>query len=455
LYTEINSCLPLVPSINLIKKTKYNYLHGKQAIYPMSFEDRQASAITSTRAPGMPKKVLSLAATLPFVTICGLGFGFTAGILLLALLMPQGPTTRDYFFFWATARQLTQHHNPYDALAMSQFEHSAGLSAGHAGLMRNPPWALPLIYPLGFLSPRAGWILWFFLLLTALAASVYLLWDWMGRQRNDRYMLGLSFAPAMICLLYGQTSLLILPGLVLFLGLYRTRPFLAGAALSLCALKPHLFLPFGVALLGWIAVSRAYKVLAGAVTTLVAACAITTIIDPLAWVQYARMAGTARIEREPIPCPSSLLRFWISPASVWLQFLPALLGCIWALTYYWPRRHEWDWLKNGAPLLLVSLAAAPYAWIYDHGVILPALLPSVFLARSRNLLIALAFLSALVEVALLCSIHYPPALYRWTIWAAPAWLGWYLVANAPPGSWDKACFALQSMSFLHVKKDAE
>jgi len=434
---------------------KYNNLHGNHANHLMQTEGRQASTMSETGATGLRGKILRMAATLPFVTVCGLGFGFTAGILLLALLMPQGPTTRDYFFFWATARQLTLHHNPYDALAMSQFEHSAGLSAGHAGVMRNPPWALPLIYPLGFLSPQSGWILWFFLLLAALAGSVYLLWILLGRQRNDRYMLGLSFAPAMICLLYGQTSLLILPGLVLFLCLHRTRPFLAGAALSLVALKPHLFLAFGVALLGWIVVSRAYKVLAGALAALAAACALTTLIDPLAWVQYARMAGTAGIEREPIPCPSSLIRFWISPTSVWLQFLPALLGCIWAITYYWPRRHQWDWLKNGAPLLLVSLAAAPYAWIYDHGVVLPALLPSVFLARSRNLLIALAFLSALVEVALYCSIHYPPALYRWTIWAAPAWLGWYLVANASPGTWQKARIALQGFRLSRATKPDE
>jgi hypothetical protein len=105
-------------------------------------------------------------------------------------------------------------------------------------------------------------------------------------------------------------------------------------------------------------------------------------------------------------------------------------------------------------LLLVSLAVAPYAWIYDHGMVLPALLPSVFLARSRNLLIALAFLGALVEVALFFSLRYPPALYLWTIWAAPAWLAWYLIANAPPGAGEKIRSALQAMGFLREKKRA-
>lgn len=403
--------------------------------------------------PGTKAKILRAAATLPIVTVCSLAAGFTAGILLVALMSPWAPATRDYIFYWATAQQLAHHANPYDAAAITALERSAGLPAAYqAGFMRNPPWALPLIYPLGFLSPRAGWILWFLLLLSCLAASVYLLWILCGRSRSERYLLGLSFAPALVCMLYGQTSLLILPGLVLFLCWHRTRPFQAGAALSLCALKPHLFLPFGVALLVWIVLSRAYKLVAGAVAALALSCAITTLIDPLAWTQYARMARTSGIDREPIPCPSALLRFWISPQSVWLQFLPALLGCVWALAYFWRRRRDWDWLRNGAPLLLVSLTVAPYAWIYDHGMVLPALMPSVFLARSRKLLIALAFLSALVEAALYRSLRYPPALYRWTIWAAPAWLAWYLVANAPPGFWVELRSVLRSKGFLRGRE---
>jgi hypothetical protein len=225
--------------------------------------------------------------------------------------------------------------------------------------------------------------------------------------------------------------------------LHRTHPFLAGAALSLCALKPHLFLPFGIVLLAWVVVSRAYTILAGTLAGLATGSAITTLIDPLSWVQYLQMARTSGIESEQIPCPSSLLRYWLSPSSVWLQYLPALLGCIWALAYFWPRRRNWDWQRNGAPLLLVSLAVAPYAWIYDHGMVLPALLPSVFLVRSRNLLIALAFLSSLIEVALFYSLRYPPALYLWTIWAAPAWLAWYWAANAHPGVLEKVRYALR------------
>jgi hypothetical protein len=248
------------------------------------------------------------------------------------------------------------------------------------------------------------------LLLASLLVSVRLIWIIYERPKNRRDLLGYSFAPALLCLLYGQTSLFALLGLVLFLHLHRTRPFLAGTSLWLCALKPHLFLPFGVVLMAWVLVSRSYKLLAGAAVAMAASCAITFAIDPLAWAQYSQLARSSGIENEYIPCLSYLLRDWLSPHSIWLQYLPAVLGCAWALAYFWFRRHAWEWINNGSPLMIVSVLVAPYSWIYDQGLVIPALLRGAFLARSRNLLIALAFLSALVEIALLRSIKYPTAM---------------------------------------------
>ncbi|MGA3080935.1 MAG: glycosyltransferase 87 family protein [Terracidiphilus sp.] len=299
--------------------------------------------------------------------------------------------------------------------------------------MRNPPWTLPLVFPFGFLSPRVGWPLWLLLLLACLVVSVHMLWIMHGRPPNRRYLLGYSFGPALVCLIYGQTSLFALLGLVLFLRLHRTNPFWAGISLWLCALKPQLFLPFGAAVLAWVLVSRSYKLLAGAAAALAASSAIAFLIDPLAWAQYSQMMRTSGIDREYIPCLSYLLRYWISPNSIWLQYLPAVLGSAWALGYFWHRRQTWDWLKDGSPVMLVSILAAPYSWIYDQGLAIPALLQAAFQTRFRGLLVALAFLSALVEGALFRSISHPAAMALWTYWSAPAWLVWYFFATCPAG----------------------
>jgi hypothetical protein len=230
-----------------------------------------------------------------------------------------------------------------------------------------------------------------------------------------------------MCLIVGQTSLFALLGLVLFLRLHRTRPFLAGISLWLCALKPHLFLAFGVVLLAWVVVSRSYKILLGAALALAVSCGLTWMIDPTAWADYAHMMRTYGIEFEFIPCWSVVLRLWTRPQMMALQYLLPAIGCIWAIAHYWRRRNTWDWVKDGNLLMLVSLLSAPYYWLFDQAIAIPALLHGAYFTRSRILLALLAVASIAIEVTLVMGYKLPSRIYLWT---APAWLAWYLYARA-------------------------
>lgn len=332
--------------------------------------------------------------------------------------------TRDFVTYWASGQQLVHHADPYDSAAMMRIEQGAGLDASYnAGFMRNPPWGLPLAYPLGLFGLRAAAFLWSLVLLACLIVSVLMLWRMHGCPRNPLHWLGFSFAPALLCLMMGQTSLFSLLGYALFLRLHHSRPFLAGASLWLCALKPHLFLPFGVVLLAWILVSGSYKILAGAAAAMAASCAATSCIDPAAWSEYAQMMRTVGIEKEFIPCLSVVLRLRFSPQTMSLQFLPVALGCAWALVYFLTRRHTWDWMKDGSLVMLVSIFLAPYCWLFDQCLAIPALLQGVYLTRSRLLLALLALASVVIEIELMSKVKLPSMLYFWT---APAWLAWYL-----------------------------
>ena len=75
--------------------------------------------------------------------------------------------------------------------------------------------------------------------------------------------------------------------------------------------------------------------------------------------------------------------------------------------------------------MLVSLLTAPYCWLYDQGLAIPALLHGAYTTRSRTLLVLLALASILIE-AELCGIRITSLLYLWT---APAWLAWYVAAR--------------------------
>lgn len=360
--------------------------------------------------------------------ISGLALALTALFVCVAPLTGQIAGRRDFVVYWATGQQLVHHANPYDGETMMRIERGAGLPAGYGVLfMRNPPWGLLLALPLGFVGLLVGTLLWSIALLACLLGSVRMLWQLHGRPDNQLHWIGYSFAPALVCLIAGQSSLFALLGFVLFLRFHQARPFLAGASLWLCALKPHLFLPFGLVLLIWIVVSRSYKLLLGGVAAMGTSCAAVYLLDPGAWAQYSQMMRLSGIQKEFIPCVSVVLRLWTNPQLTWLQYVPSVLGCGWALAYFWPRRRVWDWLKNGSLVVLVSIVSAPYCWLFDQVLAIPALLDAAYRTRFKSVSAAVALASLLIEIELVCNVNLPSVLFLWT---APAWLAWYLVACA-------------------------
>jgi len=362
-------------------------------------------AISPTRERGdFAELSILIAALLALVLVIFLFSLSTAG---------NQPASRDFVSYWATGRLLVRHANPYDRDAVAALEHSAGLTTRAVLIMRNPPWALPLAYPLGFLPLRLAGILWSLLLLACLLISVRMAHELHGSPRNRIHWLGLAFTPGLICLTMGQTALFALLGLVLFLRLHQSRPFAAGAALWLCALKPHLFLPFGAALVAWIVVARGYKLLAGAAAAIALSSAAAFAIDPTAWRDYIRLMRSPAVENEFIPCLADAMRHWFLPQASWSQYLPAALCCVWALIYFWRRRARWDWVNNSSPLMLVSLLSAPYCWFYDQCLAIPALMHGAYATRSRKLLAVLA-LTILVMEGEICCVQVISPLWLWT-----------------------------------------
>jgi hypothetical protein len=373
-----------------------------------------------------PKKLQAIAEFL-VVGICTAAFALIIVGICVSVLGSDAAGRHDFVEYWASGHQLAHRANPYDADAILGLERSVGYPSDVAALiMPNPPSTLLLVLPLGFLGPTTADLLWLLLLLACLVASVRMVWIMHGLPKNQLHWLGYSFAPALVCLGAGQVSIFVLLGLSLFLRLHRSRPFLAGASLWLCLLKPHLFLPFGIVLLVWAIITRSYKLLAGTAAALGVSTAIALILDPLVWVHYWRIMSATRIDRLPIPCLSIMLGRRLSPNSSWLQYLPAALGCVWALAYFRKHRDDWDWMAHGSLLMPVSVLVAPYSWLMDQAILIPALLHAAYLTRSRSLVAILALASAVLEVGILRgpSVTHSP-FYLWT---APAWLAWYLYA---------------------------
>ncbi len=375
-------------------------------------------------------------ADISIALLTGVVLAVTALSLCAVPLAGNMAGSRDFVAYYATGRQLVHHADPYDADAIRRIERSAGLSVNGVLLMRNPPWALPVAYPLGFMGVHVAAVFWSLVLLACLLIPAHLIRIMHSSPPNYVHWLALSFTPALMCLTMGQTSLFALLGLTLFLRYHRTHPFGAGASLWLCTLKPHLLLPFAAVLLAWIFVSRSYRLLAGAVVAMAASFALTWAIDPSAFARYMELMRSPSVVQEFVPCLSDAMRFWIRPQAVWLQYLPAALAGIWALWYFWRRRHNWNWIENGSPLILVSLVAAPYSFVYDQSVVIPAVLHGAFTTRKRAWLVVLACALALIGVEA-TRVRVSSGYYLWT---APVWLVWYLFAHNP-GNSEGACVA--------------
>ena len=159
------------------------------------------------------------------VIVCALVYAiFALGICVL-LLSGNNPEGRDVVSFWVAGRQIVAHANPYDSATILKIERSVGFpEKTNVLIMRNPPSALCLVVPLGLFGLRAGALIWSLLLLSAMALSVHMLWLMHGRPRNKLHYLCYSFAPALLCVLCGQTALFALLGLTLFLRFHQQPP---------------------------------------------------------------------------------------------------------------------------------------------------------------------------------------------------------------------------------------
>jgi hypothetical protein len=368
-----------------------------------------------------------------FIRLMSAAFIVVAGHCLVVGILTFGVSDksvvrRDFISYWAAGHQLLNGLNPYDIGAVQNLERDTGGEDGQPLLvMRNPPIAFFLVLPLGVISPKAGLILWLFFLLSSFSLSIFLIWILNGRPANLMHLLGYAFAPALACLMAGQVGIFLLLGLVLFLYFHHSRPYVAGASLLLCAIKPHLFFPFAVVLLLWEVSRRSYRIVVGFSAALLGSCALAFYLDSNAWSQYSQMMHAGGALNERVPVLSVAFRFLTDRNAWWLQFLPEAIACAWAIWYFGAHRKHWNWMDQGLIVLLVSAMCTPFGWVTDESMLLPAVLTGLYrAAKHRRSLIPLGLFAGVALAEVLVPVQIISPFYLWT---TPAWLSWYLYAT--------------------------
>jgi hypothetical protein len=368
----------------------------------------------------------SPARRLAAAAIVAAGACFILGIYALTI-DDKNATGRDYIQYWAAGQQIAHHANPYDIGAIYRLEKSRGLEEDSPKVTFSPPVAFWFALPLGYMGAKAGLLSWLAVLLACAGLAMWVLWMMHGRPDSRLHVFVFGFPPILACLMAGQLGIFFLLGVALFLWLHKRRPWLAGAALLGCALKPHLFLPCLVVLVLWSVRRRSFAAIGGFVAALAVSCGLTLALDGQAWQQYFGMMRSTRVLDVFIPTIAVALRFAIDPAAHWIEFVPEALACAWAVWYYTTRRDRWEWGREGLLVLLVGAVCTPYSFFTDQAVLFPAILAGMYAAgKNVGAWVLLALIVAGGLVGVVAAIQLPSPFYLWT---APAWLAWYLYAT--------------------------
>jgi hypothetical protein len=173
--------------------------------------------------------------------------------------------------------------------------------------MRNPPYAFFLALPLGFLGQRSGAAAWSLGIIAALMIWIRLITKMQGRRAEG--MTGCTcWATAFLQRLpvywEGRLQRSSFSGWSYFSNFESGDRTLEGRRCFLCALKPHLFIPFGTILLLWIVTRRRYRILAGASIAFGAALLFGLYLDPHGWAHYFAMMKSEDLANEFIPTVS-------------------------------------------------------------------------------------------------------------------------------------------------------
>lgn len=341
-------------------------------------------------------------------------------------MTPALTKVNDFPVYWLAAKALLHGQSPY--LPVAGHTLNSLLHPGELLVPLNPPWALPIILPLGWLPFRVAEFAWLVLSILLIAIAT----DWLRAlylpewKPTAAWIVAFTFLPTLTLLVWGQFSAFLLFGIAGFLRYESKRPFLAGAFLFFAAVKPHLVFLIWPALLLCAVVTKRWNPLAGFAATISASSALMLILRPGVFAEYLAMVRAHQVTNYG----ANTLATWMMQTSPYLQYLPFILALVF-FTFQWRRfGASWGWPDQMPLLVLVSLVGVTYAWFLDEVVLFPAIFDGIRRAKQNG---KLAISAAIYFGANLAVLGLSIAEKRIvSLWIPLLWLGLYgWIASGP------------------------
>jgi len=297
-------------------------------------------------------------------------------VVAYAMTRPLG----DFVEYWAAAHQLLAGRSPYSFTESLQLERALGWSKSLPIVALNPPWALPLMAPLGLAKSYAlAWIVWVGTLTFVVwlsTKSLLGLYSGGGRlfpseTAASERILAFTFYPTLLCIGTAQITPFVLLGVTGFLFFVTRKSYaFAGACLALAAIKPQLVYLLWLALVLWCWRERKWRPVLSLAAAIASLTGFALLIRPRLLADYWQFSHSGYVKIWPSALGAILRYPFDSVRSFPLQFVAPAFGAAWFL-FYWRRHGEsWDW-KECMPLVIaVSVLTAPYGWTLDQVLLL-------------------------------------------------------------------------------------
>jgi hypothetical protein len=319
--------------------------------------------------------------------------------------------TRDFIAFWAGIRVFLQGGNPYDDQLVLALQKPVHPQLVEAQVFLNPPWAILPMLPLGYLDFSLSSLLWILCNLCFWLGAIFAIVSILGGSSTQRSICGLIGALSMSAFFnvwMGQLSLAILFASLGALIGYRTkRDALVGFCLALLMVKPHLVFLFGLVVGLEFIRERRWRIPVWFLVFFGSMCIFPVLVRPGIYQEWlGREFSPLQWQTATV---SALLRYLMllltGDVPSWPAFFMPLVGGL--VFVFWYLRHERNikpdqWFPSFAFLLLLSIICAPYGWLYDFCLLLPAQLFLVHaVLRSgisnyrRNMIVGLILFSQL------------------------------------------------------------
>lgn len=313
--------------------------------------------------------VLGIAAVLAILCSCA---GY---LIIVSLVATHGERfVNRMFLFWGWSRFLHSISPPaliYHPRALYHFE--LALPGAHPKDLpfAYPPILMLLIWPLGLLRPVAALLAWY-----AVGLGAYLSAIWQRRGTVGVALFGVLAPSTVVALYYAQNSLVVAALLIGGWRLLPRRPVLAGVLFGMMAFKPQFGLLLPIAL---ISAGQWRAVIAASGTVMAATAASIAAFGLACWVALPRaLAGLSDVvARHPLLnhlAPTVTAGMRLLGAGPVLTDIAQAVAALVAAVAVWRAARSGVTPLAGAALMVATLLATPYAFLYDLPILSYAVL---------------------------------------------------------------------------------